>query len=852
MARRDAGSLDRDLLADATEILASTLDPERVLRRCAELLVPEFADTVAVFVPDGEGGARLAHHAHADAATYEEVESVYGRASLVGDSPVLRVLESGEPELFGTVDDDLVRRGACTPRQLEGMRARGTRSLIFVPLAGREHVLGVLILTSSRPERAYTASDQSLAGKLARLAALAAENARLYESERGARQSAERMQRLTAALAQVVSPEDAAVTMAHAARAAFDASMVSVSLVGDDGALELVAQEGYAEAPDLCRRVSLVESSPVGDAVANGESVFVSRPEELAARYPERRITDEMGQLAWAFVPITSSGGPLGVVSLGFPPPRTFPAHERETLLAMAQQCASTIERVFLFRAEQRAREALAETNQTLQALIEASPAAIVVLDAQSHVHMWNPSAEQLFGWGRGEVVGRRLNALFGESELDALVARVLRGEPARGIETRQMRRDGEPIDVALWAAPLSRGDDTPLCLVVLIDVTDRKRAEAAAREASRRKDEFFAMLGHELRNPLAPILTALELMKTEDGQAVEEARRVIERQAKHLVRLVDDLLDLSRVTRGKIELSLEDVEAWDVFSRAIEMTSPLLEEQSHALEVDVPRTGLRMHGDPLRLAQVLQNLLSNSAKYTPREGRITVRARREGAWVELRIEDDGAGIGPDLLPTLFDPFVQGERTIDRAQGGLGLGLALVHSLVSLHRGTVRAESDGVGRGTAMTVRIPAAEEHPAVRPTVSKRPDDRPTPTPGRRVLVVDDNLDAAEMLAILLRRRGHVVELAHDGPSALEVFERFEPDAALLDIGLPVMDGYELAQRIRRRAEDRDVLLVAVTGYGQETDREKSRAAGFAHHLVKPVSTKALLSILAAEPLV
>ena len=302
----------------------------------------------------------------------------------------------------------------------------------------------------------------------------------------------------------------------------------------------------------------------------------------------------------------------------------------------------------------------------------------------------------------------------------------------------------------------------------------------------------------------------------------------------------------------ARFELSLEDVEAWDVFSRAIEMTSPLLEEQSHALEVDVPRTGLRMHGDPLRLAQVLQNLLSNSAKYTPREGRITVRARREGAWVELRIEDDGAGIGPDLLPTLFDPFVQGERTIDRAQGGLGLGLALVHSLVSLHRGTVRAESDGVGRGTAMTVRIPAAEEHPAVRPTVSKRPDDCPPPTPGRRVLVVDDNLDAAEMLAILLRRRGHVVELAHDGPSALEVFERFEPDAALLDIGLPVMDGYELAQRIRRRAEDRDVLLVAVTGYGQETDREKSRAAGFAHHLVKPVSTKALLSILAAEPLV
>jgi CheY-like chemotaxis protein len=243
----------------------------------------------------------------------------------------------------------------------------------------------------------------------------------------------------------------------------------------------------------------------------------------------------------------------------------------------------------------------------------------------------------------------------------------------------------------------------------------------------------------------------------------------------------------------------------------------------------------------------VLQNLLSNSAKYTPPRGRLLVRARKAGDQVEVAVEDAGAGIAPELLPNLFDPFVQGERTFVRARGGLGLGLALVQSLVSLHGGTVRATSDGVGRGTVMTVRLPAARPRRAPVPRAACASDVGVVPSVGRRVLVVDDNVDAAEMLAIMLRRRGHVVEVAHDGPSALEVFDRFRPDAALLDIGLPVMDGYELAMRVQRRADD--VLLVAVTGYGQETDRERSRAVGFAHHLVKPVNTKELLAILAAS---
>ncbi|HEY8427735.1 MAG TPA: ATP-binding protein [Sandaracinaceae bacterium] len=371
----------------------------------------------------------------------------------------------------------------------------------------------------------------------------------------------------------------------------------------------------------------------------------------------------------------------------------------------------------------------------------------------------------------------------------------------------------------------------------------ERRRAEETAREASRRKDEFLAMLGHELRNPLAPILTAVELMKLEGGAAGEPARAVIERQAKHLVCLVDDLLDLSRITRGRIELALENVELWDVVSAAIERTSPLLEEQAHVLTVDVPRSGLTVRADPVRLAQVLENLLSNSAKYTPPCGRIAVRARRDGDAIVIEVEDDGAGIPPPLLPQLFAPFVQGERTIERAQGGLGIGLSLVHALVSLHGGSVEAHSEGPGKGTRMTVRLPAPRS--TVPPQSFADPAGDAAAT-GRRVLVVDDNVDAAEMLALLLRRRGHSVEVAHDGPSALEAYERFRPEVALLDIGLPVMDGYDLARRLRARAEG-NILLVAVTGYGQEADRQRSAEVGFSHHLVKPVSTRQLLAILA-----
>jgi PAS domain S-box-containing protein len=833
----DETPLDLRLLADASEVLAVAVDPATILERLVDLVVRSFAECSAVYLP-GPRGAELACAGHRESSG-EEPRPLWAPV-LDADTAVTRVLESGTAELYPELAE--AQLGAWT--DAPGPRDERGRSAMFVPLAGRARVLAVMGFISRDGVR-YGQRDLAMAVDLARLAALAVENARLFESERRARESVERLQRLTAALAEAVTVERAASAIAQGGRAALDAPMAAVWLLrADERCLDLVAREGLDEAScepwtELC----VDAGGPIVRALERNE-VFVCHPRD--DRSEGRPIPASAS--SWVVLPIAAGDRRLGILALGFTHSVSFTPGQRSLMLWMAGQCASAVERVQLFTAEKRARAELAATNRTLAALIEASPAGILLLDLDGTVRLWNRGAETMFGWQAAEVVGRSLRSVSGLEGLRGPLARVMRGEATHGLETRCECREGVAIDAAVWGVPVERPDREPRWLVVIIDVTGRRETEAAAREASRRKDEFLALLGHELRNPLAPILTALELMKTEDGPAAIEARRVIERQAKHLVRLVDDLLDLSRITRGKVELALEDVEIAEVLEVAIEMTSPLLEQQAHELVVEAPRSGLAVRADTVRLAQVLQNLLSNSAKYTAPRGRISVRAMRDGQHVVVSVEDDGAGIAPELLPRLFDPFVQGARTIDRAQGGLGVGLTLVNSLVTLHGGRVEAHSEGVGKGTRMTVRLPAARPSSAPTPPSDVAAGIMSAAAPGRRVLVVDDNPDAAEMLSLLLRRRGHQAEVAHDGPSALELYERFRPDAALLDIGLPVMDGYELARRLRARAGD-GLLLVAVTGYGQDSDRQRSREVGFAYHLVKPVNNKHLLAILASR---
>ncbi len=368
-----------------------------------------------------------------------------------------------------------------------------------------------------------------------------------------------------------------------------------------------------------------------------------------------------------------------------------------------------------------------------------------------------------------------------------------------------------------------------------------------AAEAASRAKDEFMAMLGHELRNPLAPILTALQLLRLRGDVGSEHERVVIERQVRHLTRLVDDLLDVSRIASGKVELKLVPVETAEIVARASEMASPLLEERAHTLTVDVPRSGLPMIVDPARLSQVIANLLTNAARYTPPGGAISVTGALDGEDIHVAVRDSGIGIAAEVLPTVFDLFVQGRQASDRAEGGLGLGLAIVRNLVERHGGRVRAESDGLGRGSTFGVWVPCAPMRADQAP-LPAQPAGTAAVAPSRRsrVLIVDDNEDAADMLASVLSMRGHETRVAHDGVEALRMCEDFTPHAAFLDLGLPVMDGYELAGRLRDQPGLAEIRLIAVTGYGQESDRRRTAAAGFHHHLVKPVDIATIEALL------
>jgi signal transduction histidine kinase len=362
----------------------------------------------------------------------------------------------------------------------------------------------------------------------------------------------------------------------------------------------------------------------------------------------------------------------------------------------------------------------------------------------------------------------------------------------------------------------------------------------AARRDAERRKEQFLAMIGHELRNPLAPIVTALELLRMRGADSDHEIA-VIRRQVEHLQRLVDDLLDVARITRGDFPLRRGTVDLGEVVARAIEMASPLIDQRHHRLVVDAPLGQVFVDGDKDRLAQVVANLLTNAAKYTPPTGEIRVTAATDAECATISVADTGVGIPAELQPFVFEAFVQGKQTIDRGQGGLGLGLAIVKSLVALHGGEIALASTP-GDGSTLTVRLPLIAGDQDTPPGAGAR--RHPTAPPDQRVLVVDDNVDAANLLAEFLGDLGYETVVAHDGPSALQAAAAHHPTLALLDIGLPVMDGYELGKQLKR--DQPDLRMIAITGYGDSTDRRRSEQAGFEEHLVKPIDLDQLVSTL------
>jgi CheY-like chemotaxis protein len=378
-------------------------------------------------------------------------------------------------------------------------------------------------------------------------------------------------------------------------------------------------------------------------------------------------------------------------------------------------------------------------------------------------------------------------------------------------------------------------------------EIAKTRLAEEKLLEASKRKDEFLAMLSHELRNPLAPIRNAVELVRriAPSDPRLVWARDVVDRQVTHMAQLVDDLLDVSRITQGKISLRKETLELDKVVAHALETAKPLIESRGHSLEVTLPEGPVWMSGDFARLAQVVANLLNNAAKYTPENGRISLFANVEEGTATVTVQDNGIGIDRDLLPRVFDLFAQGERSLDRSLGGLGVGLTVVQRLVELHGGRVEVSSEGAGRGSKFSVYLPCISEVPQPGEAAEKE-IAHAGKQGGRRVLVVDDNIDAAESIAVLLRLEGHEVKTVSDGAQAIACSQVFAPSAVLLDIGLPGMNGYDVARRLRELPATRHALFIALTGYGQREDRTLAAEAGFQHHFIKPADPRAIHAVL------
>ena len=490
-----------------------------------------------------------------------------------------------------------------------------------------------------------------------------------------------------------------------------------------------------------------------------------------------------------------------------------------------------------------------------LAAIVESSQDAIIGKSLDGLVTSWNAAAERLFGYTAHEMIGQsvlKLIPLERRAEEHMILSRLRRGERLESYETERLRKDGSRVEVSLTISPVLDASGRVIGAskiardISAVRTADRelRRSAEALRAASQRKDEFLAVLAHELRNPLAPIANTLEALRIGgiDQQMASELLAVAHRQLQHLVRLVDDLMEVSRITRDSIELRKELLPLQAAVQSAIEISQALIAERKHRLEVDLQPDRLLVQGDRTRLTQVVANLLNNAAKYTPEGGRIRVRLTREGDFAVVRVSDNGAGIPPDMLARVFEMFTRLDRALERTQGGLGIGLALVQRLAQLHGGSVEAHSDGLGRGSEFVVRLPLATEKP-----LEESRAKQVTVPPGCRVLIADDNRDAARVLSLLLRTLGQDVHVAHDGEQAIEKARELKPDVLLLDLGMPVLSGYEAARRIRREPWGKDLVLVAVTGWGQEHDKQRTKAAGFDHHLVKPVTAAILKELLA-----
>jgi len=505
---------------------------------------------------------------------------------------------------------------------------------------------------------------------------------------------------------------------------------------------------------------------------------------------------------------------------------------------------------------EQLQSERLADA-QRLATIVDSSNDAIISKSLEGIIQTWNSAAQGLFGYTAQQAIGRHISLLFPPDRIDEeeRIINLLRaGKRIEHYDTVRVRNDGQPVHVSVTISPLRDAEGRIVGASKIVrDITERKEMENKLRrlvaelsDSDRRKDEFLAILAHELRNPLAPIRNGLQLLRVSGDQAanVKDVCSMMERQMSQLVRLIDDLMDVSRITRGKLELRMEQVPVSTVVDSAVEASRPLIEEMGQELTVISPTQPIIVNADPTRLAQALMNLLNNAAKYSERGSHIWLSTERQGDDVVISVKDSGIGIDADQLPRIFEMFRQVHSSLGKSQGGLGIGLTLVKRLIELHGGSIEARSDGPGKGAEFDVRLPMAID--ALSPTVVGEGAKRPLKS-SFRILVVDDYKDSADTLAKMLRIMGNESRTAYDGQEGIDLAEDFRPEVILLDIGLPKLNGYEVCHQIRELPWGKSIVMIAVTGWGQEEDRRRSQEAGFDHHMVKPVDPEHLMKMLA-----
>jgi PAS domain S-box-containing protein len=503
----------------------------------------------------------------------------------------------------------------------------------------------------------------------------------------------------------------------------------------------------------------------------------------------------------------------------------------------------------------------LLNSELRFRGLLEKLPAGAYICDPDGLITYFNQHAARL--WGRSPKLNDPIDRFCGSFKLyasdgspilhaECWMARALKeSSEYNGHEIIIERPDGFRITALAHANPIHNEMGELVGAVnVLVDITDRKKAEDALREADRSKNEFLATLAHELRNPLAPIRAAVKIMELKSQLTPESqaALEVIDRQTLQMTRLIDDLLDIARITSNKLDLRRQRIDLREVIDAAVETSRPLIDQLGHTLTVEAPAEAIHIDGDLVRMAQVISNLLNNSAKYTEAGGRIWLTAAREDNQAVIKVRDTGMGISAELMPRVFEMFAQAEPAATRSPGGLGIGLTLVKRLVEMHGGTITVHSDGSGQGSEFVMRVPVATSEPLPSAIeVKSKPKLASEPATPIRILVVDDNHASADSLGLLLRLLGNEVRIEHDGLAAVEAAREFEPRVVLLDIGLPKLNGYETAQRIRQQPWASKAVLIALTGWGRDVDREHSRQAGFDHHLVKPLDLDVLTQLLA-----